>query len=271
MSSYESAFVGRVAAMESLHAGRSVPENPILAAQRIIATAEILAQVDRPLSGSPLRYEAIISAPRLKRNYGSVDLNEIASTSSSAGMSNIVTSTDTSFPMQLDEDEGELIEQDISPPSSAPGSPVLEFSTRKCETMSIHQEPLGVMFGSDLAPEFIPVDEVSDHPDYLDTLEDCDSLGHFAEVDMSPADSELHCAKSTTIDSLLISPKPLFEMASPRITQGSWGLTIPAFGSAFDAQVVSPVIGPGSFETLPWIPAIASLALVANVVMGPVY
>ncbi|CAE6445574.1 unnamed protein product [Rhizoctonia solani] len=331
VSSHEYAFIGRVDAMESSMMFQrtfepcAMPINPILAAQWIVNTAEALKQVEKSLARSPLRREVTLSAPKLKRNYGSVDLSKIMSTSSSSGSSVIVTPIDASFPMhrvKWDEDEGEIVEQDVSPASSAPSSPVLEFSifcNRRRRTVSTHKEPqpFGILFGPSLTPEFVPAHELSDYLEFLDTLEDCDSLGQLADLgapslpsspdpnatelipscsyvsicksnsastirqwsldqsspstteDMSSTDIKLDRADLTAVDSLLASPKHLFEAVSPRIIQGSWGLPGPVFESAFDAQIASPTIGTGLPETLPWIPAIASLALVATVAMGP--
>ncbi|KAG8712442.1 hypothetical protein FRC11_000130 [Ceratobasidium sp. 423] len=288
----------------------ALPVNPILAAQQIVSDAGALTQIkERPI-GSSLCQELTLQAPTLKRNYGSLDLSRMMSYSSSS--SSVSTPTDAVFPMHCD-----FIEQDVSPASSVPNSPVLEFSIRhETQTTNYDPEPLGVIFGPGLTPEFVPANEASDYLDFLDTPEDCDSLGHFAEssptlstldvisgrsypsVWASGSDStlelwrpehttgsllvnpgdlassdviELSCAELRALDSILNSPKPAFLATSPRIMEGAWGLPSSTLDSAVVAEITSPAIGPGSFEVMQWIPTIASLALVASLVMGPAY
>ncbi|CAE6421971.1 unnamed protein product [Rhizoctonia solani] len=196
MSSYRSEFITRAALMEiAMHASESgvLPVNPISVAQQTTNNTNALAQIkERPI-GSSLRRELALQAPTLKRNYGSLDLSKMMSTSYSTSSSSVSTPTDAVFPMHCTrwaESEGDLIEQDVSPASSAPNSPVLEFSTRhKTHATDYESEPLGVIFGPDLTPEFVPADEASDYLDFLDALEDCDSLGHFAERFEAPESS----------------------------------------------------------------------------------
>ncbi|KAF8686285.1 hypothetical protein RHS04_00213 [Rhizoctonia solani] len=322
MRSYESVF-----AMDSVYASE-MPINQVLAAQRIVDTEKALAQVNEHLSFSPLRRKVMVPAPKLKRNYGSLDLNRAMSTSSSDS-SVVTTPTDTSFPthyVQWNEDEGEVIEQDDTPLSSAPASPMLEFSTRqnhshKAVASCQEPQPFGVMFGPNSTPELVSANEIADYLDFLDVLEDYDSLEQFAEAGMlgsascldpnatkfSPArvhrsvhrahlDStpsqwnlnhsslastpektssatviELNHTGLSTVNSLLASPKLLFEPASPQISRGAWRLPGPTLDSAFDTQVASPSTGTAWSETLPWISAILSLALIANMMMGRAY
>ncbi|CAE6419212.1 unnamed protein product [Rhizoctonia solani] len=301
MISYEDAFVARVAAMETtLHSSDShMPANPILVAQRIIDTASTLAQINEPTIGSPLRQEVISSAPTLKRNYGSLNLSKMSSSYSSSSSSCFSSPTSARFPIYVTQ-EDDLMDQDVSPCSSASNSPMLEFSTGG--QFSQEHDTFGVMFGSNLAPEFVSDDEASAYLDFMDTLEDCDSLGRFAEtVEISKvvasnttktiltlepwrpertigfllADPNhsysVDVIEPSRVESIKIaSSNPLFNIASPRITESAWGVQSSAIDSAPWVKV-APVVGSGSLEALQWIPAIALLALVANLFMGSVF
>ncbi|CUA71245.1 hypothetical protein RSOLAG22IIIB_04550 [Rhizoctonia solani] len=307
LNSCESTFVSRVAAMESnLRTSDSdMPTNPILAAQRIVNTASALAQINERLAGSPLRQEVTHSAPMLKRNYGSLNLSKMSSSSSSsASSSSLSTPISARFPMYetpLAEDEDDIMEQDFSPASSPSNSPVLEFSTRG--QFSHEPEPLGVTFGPN-SFGFVSDDEASAYFEFMDTLEDCDSLGRFTQmvetsklaIDLNTTqavptlepwhreptigflsanlnDSYSACVtesrygESITMDSFVASPTPLFDAASPRMTQDSWGQQSLVLSSEPWVQVASPAAGSESFMALQWIPAITLVVLIANLVM----
>ncbi|CAE6464782.1 hypothetical protein ACGC1H_006023 [Rhizoctonia solani] len=300
MISSEDAFVARVAAMEvTLHSPDSdMPANPILAAQRIIDTASTLAQIDERPIGSPLRQEVTPLAPTLKRNYGSLNLSKMSSSSSSSSSSCFSSPTSPRFPI-YDTQEDDLMDQDASPSSSASNSPMLEFSTSGQFNQEL--DPSGVML-SNLAPEFVSGDESSAYLDFMDTHEDCELLGQFAET---VGTSKVAASNTTddvltlepwrperTIGFLLVNPNhsysldiiepsrvqsikmassnPLFNVASPRITESAWGLESLVIDSVPWAKV-APVVGSGSFESLQWIPVVALLALVANLFMGSVF
>ncbi|KAH7338222.1 hypothetical protein B0J17DRAFT_416511 [Rhizoctonia solani] len=323
INSYETDFVARVATLDAdMHISKShaMPINPILAAQQIASTAGALARMGGDSIVSPLRHEVIRSAPTLKRNYGSLDLSRMMSASYSSPSSSVVsTPIDGVFPMhhtKFTQDEGDFIEQDVSPASSAPNSPALEFSTSGRSSWEL--ESFGVTFGSNLTPEFVSADEVSGYLDFMDALEDCDSLGRFAEEVVSDIDSdtresinrrsffirksgldttwghwhsehtmepistnpndlssssniELDCADSEMMELVWTSPNPLFDVASPRIPEGSWGPQSPILDSALWAEVASPAIAPGYFDAFQWTRSIVLLVLFVKVILGLVY
>ncbi|CAE6506832.1 unnamed protein product [Rhizoctonia solani] len=307
LNSCESTFVSRVAAMEyNLHTSDSdMPTNPILAAQRIVNTASALAQINERLAGSPLRQEVTHSAPMLKRNYASLNLTKMSSSSSSSASSaSLSTPTSARFPMYetpFAKDEDDIMEQDFSPASSPYNSPVLEFSTRG--QFSHEPEPLGVTFRPNLTFGFVSGDEASAYFDFMDTLEDCDSLGRFTQmvetsklaVESNTTEAvptlepwrpertigflshnlndsyalciaESGCGESIRMDSFVASPTPLFDAASPQITQDAWGRQSLVLGSEPWVQVASPAAGSESFMALQWIPAITLVVLIANLV-----
>ncbi|CAE7172576.1 unnamed protein product [Rhizoctonia solani] len=263
LSSCESDFVARVAAMEyNLDTYDSDVPNPILAARRIVNAASALAQLDEHPSKSPLRQQVTLEAPKLKRNYGSLDLSRMSSSYSSSSASSLSTPISATFPMDRawnqDEDIIERDEDDFT----GQDSPVLEFSTRARFT---EQLELGVVFGPGLVPEFMPADEAEAYLNFMDVLEDCDSLGHFADTSAVEVEVE-----QWQPEHRLVSPCPtrcqpitpnLFTIASPRVTQRAWALD----------QVAPRTIGSGSFDTFQWIPTIALIALIANLVVRSVF
>ncbi|CAE6399098.1 unnamed protein product [Rhizoctonia solani] len=288
MCSYETDFVARVAAMDTnmyISKSDAVPVNPILAAQKIASTADALARMSGDFVISPLRHEVTLPTPTLKRNYGSLDLSRMLSDSCSSSNSSVVsTPIDGVFPMhRAQPDEGDFIEQDVSPASSAPNSPALEFSTHGRSSWEF--DSFGVAFGPNLTPEFVSADEVSGYLDFMDALEDCDSIGRFAEnvvsdinsgttypSDLSPSSTiEMNCADSDMMEVLLASPNPLFDVASPRISHDSWGIHSPILDAAPWTEATSPVITPGTFDMFQWTRSIALIALLVNLIRGLVY